>query len=284
MVPPKPDFVAFERQAAQLRHDVVSMVARAGSGHNGGSLSAADLITYLYFHLLRVDPRRPDWPDRDRFVLSKGHCCPILYAALAARGFFEREILWTLRDIGSPLQGHPDMTKTTGLDMTTGSLGQGISAAVGMAIGARLDRRDFRVYCMLGDGELQEGQVWEAAMAAAHHRLANLTVVIDNNKLETDGETRRIINVEPIEERWRAFGWVAERVDGHDFGQIHESLQRLNSDSDHPGVLVADTIKGKGVSFMEGQMQWHSGPTDETQTRLALEELSAGGSDRLNSR
>jgi transketolase len=165
------------------------------------------------------------------------------------------------------------MTKTIGVDMTTGSLGQGISTAVGMAIGGRLDGRDYRVYCMVGDGEMQEGQVWEAAMAASHHALANLTVLVDNNKLETDGETRSIINVEPVEDRWRAFGWAAERIDGHDLHQIHEGLQRLLAIDDRPGVLVADTIKGKGVSFMEGRAEWHSGPTSESQTRQALQEL-----------
>jgi transketolase len=270
-----PDFAALSRQANRLRCDVVQMIARAGSGHNGGSLSAADMVAYLYFHQMRLDPERPDWPDRDRFVLSKGHCCPILYAALAARGFFPRETLWTLREIGSVLQGHPDMTKTPGVDMTTGSLGQGISAAVGMAIGGRLDRRDYHVYSMVGDGEIQEGQVWEAAMAAAHHGLANLTVLVDNNKMETDGETRSIINVEPVEDRWRAFGWAAERVDGHDMRQIHEGVQRLLAVDDRPGVLVADTIKGKGVSFMEGQTIWHSGPTSESETQEALRELAA---------
>jgi transketolase len=270
-----PDFELLRRRASQLRRDVVQMIARAGSGHNGGSLSAADLVAYLYFHRMRVDPGRPGWPDRDRFVLSKGHCCPILYAALAARGFFPREVLWTLREIGSALQGHPDMTKTIGVDMTTGSLGQGISAAVGMAIGGRLDGRDYRVWCMVGDGELQEGQVWEAVMAAAHHHLARLTVLVDNNKLETDGETRSIINVEPIEDRWRAFGWAAERVDGHDMAAIHKGIQRLLSVNDRPSVLVADTIKGKGVSFMEGEARWHSGPTDEGETKQALEELAA---------
>jgi transketolase len=269
-----PDFVSLRCHATQLRRDVVEMIARAGSGHNGGSLSAADMLAYLYFHQMRVDPQRPDWPERDRFVLSKGHCCPILYAALAERGFFPRETLWTLRDIGSPLQGHPDMTKTVGVDMTTGSLGQGISAAVGMAIGGRLDERHYHVYCMVGDGEIQEGQVWEAAMAAAHHGLANLTVLVDNNKMETDGPTRSIINVEPIEDRWRAFGWAAERVNGHDIEQIHEGVQRLLAAADRPGVLVADTIKGKGVSFMEGQAKWHSGPTDEKETRQALKELT----------
>lgn len=268
-----PDYQALRKQANLLRHDVVKMIAQAGSGHNGGSLSAADMIAYLYFYQMRVDPKRPDWPERDRFVLSKGHCSPILYAALAGRGFFPRETLWTLREIGGALQGHPDMTKTVGVDMTTGSLGQGISAAVGMAIGGRLDRLDYLVYCMVGDGEIQEGQVWEAAMAAAHHRLANLIVLVDNNKMETDGETRSIINVEPIEDRWRAFGWVTERVDGHDIEQIHEGIQRLLGVNDRPGVLVADTIKGKNVSFMEGQAEWHSGPTNQEQTELALREL-----------
>lgn len=272
---PTPDFTALKNQATRLRCDVVQMIANAGSGHNGGSLSAADVIAYLYFHQMRIDPRRPVWPDRDRFVLSKGHCCPILYAALAARGFFPRETLWTLREIGSPLQGHPDMTKAVGVDMTTGSLGQGISAAVGMAIGGRLAGRRYHVNCMVGDGEIQEGQVWEAAMAAAHYGLANLTVVVDNNKMETDGETRSIINVEPIEDRWRAFGWAVQRVDGHDMAQIHEGVQRLLAADDRPGVLVADTIKGKGVSFMEGQAEWHSGPTNEEQTQQALQELEA---------
>ncbi len=275
MAGPPPDYTALSSRANRLRCDVVEMIARAGSGHNGGSLSAADMIAYLYFHQMRIDPTRPDWPDRDRFVLSKGHCCPILYAALAERGFFPRETLWTLREIGSPLQGHPDMTKTVGVDMTTGSLGQGLSAAVGMAIGGRLDRRDFQVYCMVGDGEIQEGQVWEAAMAAAHHDLANLTVMVDNNKMETDGETRSIINVEPIEDRWRGFGWAVRRLDGHDMRQIHEGIQQLLGVDDRPGVLVADTIKGKGVSFMEGQAKWHSGPTDEKETRQALRELRA---------
>ena len=220
------DIAELKRTAARLRANIVRMIALAGSGHNGGSLSAIDVITYLYFHELRIDPARPRWPDRDRFVLSKGHCCPALYAALSARGFFAEELLWTLRDIGSVLQGHPDMTKTPGLDMTTGSLGQGISAAVGMALAGKLDGRDYRVYCMVGDGELQEGQVWEAAMAAAHHGLDNLLVVVDNNQMETDGPTRSIINVEPIARRWQGFGWHTVDIDGHDFRQIHERSRR----------------------------------------------------------
>ena len=186
-MPQRLDVQRLRATAARLRTNIVKMIAVAGSGHNGGALSAADVITYLYFHQMRIDPADPRWPDRDRFVMSKGHCCPALYAALAERGYFSEDVLWTLRDIGSPLQGHPDMTKTPGIDMTTGSLGQGISSAVGIALGGKLDRKDYRVYCMIGDGELQEGQVWEAAMAAAHYRLDNLTVIVDNNKLETDG-------------------------------------------------------------------------------------------------
>lgn len=259
----------------RLRANIVRMIALAGSGHNGGSLSAVDVITYLYFHELRIDPARPRWPDRDRFVLSKGHCCPALYAALSARGFFPEELLWTLRDIGSVLQGHPDMTKTPGLDMTTGSLGQGISASVGMALAGKLDGRDYRVYCMVGDGELQEGQVWEAAMAAAHHGLDNLLVIVDNNRLETDGPTRSIINVEPISRRWEAFGWQSVEIDGHDFGQIDKGFQACLAVRGRPSVIVAQTVKGKGISFMEGDNEWHSGPTNPQQTAQALQELAA---------
>ena len=271
------DIPRLQAIAVRLRANIVRMIALAGSGHNGGALSAADLISYLYFHQMRIDPCNPGWPDRDRFVLSKGHCCPALYAALAARGFFAEEVLWSLRDIGSILQGHPDMNKTPGIDMTTGSLGQGISAAVGIVLGGKLDRKDYRVYCMIGDGELQEGQVWEAAMTAAHHRLDNLTVLVDNNKLETDSPTLTIINVEPISPRWRAFGWDAHDINGHDFRQIHEAVQACARSTGRPSVIVADTIKGKGVSFMEGNPDWHAGPTTPEQTQSALREIQGDG-------
>jgi transketolase len=274
---PLPNFAKLRATAARLRADIIRMIARAGSGHNGGSLSAIDPITYLYFHQMRIDPAEPRWPERDRFVLSKGHCCPALYAALAERGYFAKEVLWTLRDIGSRLQGHPDMTKTPGVDMTTGSLGQGISAAVGIALGGKLDRKDYRVYCMIGDGELQEGQVWEAAMAAAHHKLDNLTLIIDNNRLETDGPTKGIMNVEPIAPRWQAFGWDACEVDGHDFRQIHEAMQNCLLAQGRPSVIVANTIKGKGVSFMENNPDWHAGPTNAEQTAQALREIGGNG-------
>ena len=250
------------------------MVACAGSGHNGGSLSAIDILTYLYFHRMRIDPANPQWPDRDRFVLSKGHCCPALYATLAERGYFPEAWLWTLRDIDSLLQGHPDMRKTPGVDMSTGSLGQGISAAGGIAMGCKLDGRDSTVYCMVGDGELQEGQVWEAAMSAAHYKLDNLIVFVDNNRLETDGWTRDVMNVEPIGDKWAAFGWNVSVIDGHEFGQIHWAVDQSHARNGKPGVIVANTVKGKGVSFMEDNHVWHSGPTTPEQTEAALKEIA----------
>lgn len=262
-----------KRIAGGLRSDIVTMIAGAGSGHNGGSLSAIDVITYLYFHHMRIDPKQPGWPDRDRFVLSKGHCCPALYAALCTRGYFPKELLSTLRDVDSKLQGHPDMNKTPGVDMTSGSLGQGISCAVGIALSGKLDRRDYKVYAMVGDGELQEGQVWEAAMTAAHCKLDNLVVVVDNNKMQTDGETRSINNVEPIAPRWAAFGFNTFQIDGHDFEQIHSAFQGCLAGNGKPTAIISDTVKGKGVSFMEGDHNWHAGPTSPEETERALADI-----------
>ncbi len=265
-----------EELARASRARIVKMIALAGSGHNGGSMSAIDIITYLYFQKMRIDPERPRWEDRDRFVLSKGHCCPALYVTLSARGYFPEETLWTLREIGSRLQGHPDMNKTPGVDMSTGSLGQGISAAAGIAAGGKLDGKDFTVYCMVGDGELQEGQVWEAAMAAAHYRLDNLVVFVDNNKLETDGRTSDIMNVEPIAARFAAFGWNTHEIDGHSFAAIDAAVEQSMTRNGRPSVIVADTIKGKGVSFMEDKAEWHAGPTSPQQTDAALREILGG--------
>lgn len=265
--------------ARKLRRNIVRMVANAGSGHNGGALSAIDIITYLYFHQMRIDPSNRRWPDRDRFVLSKGHCAPSIYAALAERGYFDEEVLWTLRDIESKLQGHPDMNKTPGIDMTTGSLGQGISSSVGIALGGKLDGKDYKVFVMVGDGELQEGQVWEAALAAAHYRLDNLIVFVDDNKLETDGPTASIVNVQPIAPKWDAFGWNTYEIDGHDFAQIHDAVQQAIVPNGRPTVIVADTVKGKGVSFMENAVDWHSGPTSPEQTEQALRELDSDAAE-----
>jgi transketolase len=264
--------------ATKLRCTVLRMISQAGSGHPGGSLSAADLITYLYFHQLRVDPKDPQWPGRDRFVLSKGHCCPVWYAALAERGFFSVDTLWSLRDIGSILQGHPDMEKTPGVDMTSGSLGQGLSVGAGMALGAKLAQRDYRVYVMLGDGELQSGQVWEAAMAAAHYHLDNLVAIVDNNRIQCDGPTGAIMRVEPIAPRWETFGWHVVEIDGHSFPQIHNAFWATTTADGRPKVIVAATTKGKGVSFMEGDHQWHGQAPNEEQTRAALRELEGASS------
>ncbi|WP_246066958.1 transketolase [Paenibacillus koleovorans] len=264
------------RTAQKLRENIVRMVEQAGSGHNGGSLSAIDILTYLYFHRMNVRPQEPLWPDRDRFVLSKGHCSPALYAVLAERGYYAEETLWTLRDIESKLQGHPDMNKTPGVDMTTGSLGQGFSCATGMALGAKLQGKSCNIYVMLGDGELQEGQVWEAAMAAAHYGLDHLIAFVDNNKLETDGFTKSIMNVEPIAQKFEAFGWNVYSIDGHCLADIHEAVEQALEPNGRPTVIVAETVKGKGVSFMENDSAWHAGPTTPEQTELALRDIKEG--------
>jgi transketolase len=259
--------------ANDLRCLVVKMVYRAGSGHIGGSLSAADMMAALYFGTLRIDPARPEWEERDRFILSKGHACPILYAALARRGYFPIEELWTLRRVGSRLQGHPDRIKTPGVDATTGSLGQGISHAVGAALSARLKCQGYRVYVMVGCGESQEGQVWEAAMSASHYELGNLTVLHDYNGRQIDGANPEVMSIAPVPDKWRAFGWHVVEIDGHDMGQIVDALDKAKETLDQPTAIVAHTIKGKGVSFMEDRSEWHSGAPSETQYRQALAEL-----------
>ncbi len=259
-----------ERIADDLRCLVVEMVYRAGSGHIGGSLSAADMVAALYFSVLRVDPARPNWPDRDRFILSKGHACPIVYAALARRGFFPEKELWTLRKLGSILQGHPDWLKTPGIDATTGSLGHGISHACGAAMVAKIDNRPYRVYAMIGCGEAQEGQVWEAAMAAAHYKLDNLTVLQDYNGRQIDGSNEEVMCVTPLVEKWGAFGWAVFEIDGHNMSDILGALSEAQQVKGRPSMIVAHTVKGKGVSFMEDRSEWHSGPPSESQYRHAL--------------
>jgi transketolase len=261
--------------ATRLRVNILRMIAGAGSGHPGGSLSAIDLVTYLYFHRMSIDPSRPDWDDRDRFVLSKGHCAPAYYVALAARGYFPEELLWTLRDIDSPLQGHPDMRKTVGVDMTTGSLGQGFSCSVGMALAAKVRKKDFQVYAVLSDGENQSGIVWEGAMAAAHNKLDNLTAIIDFNRYQVDGATRDIMNIEPVAERWSAFGWHAVECDGHDFADIHRAFDDLGPPAGKPRVIVAHTVKGKGVAEMENNVDWHGKPPTPEAAETYIAEILA---------
>jgi len=252
------------------------MIGAAGSGHPGGSLSAVEIVTALYFHIMRLDPQNPDWPDRDRFILSKGHAAPLLYAALAHRGYFRREELLTLRKLGSRLQGHPDRKSLPGVEMSTGSLGQGLSVANGIALAGRLDGRPYRVYVLLGDGELEEGMVWEAAMAAAHYKLDRVTAFIDHNGLQIDGPIREVLSPEPIAAKFRAFGWEVLTIDGHDFGQIIGAVEEAKKIKGRPTAIVAETVKGKGVGFMEHQVGWHGVAPKPEEVERALEELEGG--------
>jgi len=263
-----------EEKARAIRRDIIRMVGAAGSGHPGGSLSAVEVLTALYFHVMRLDPARPDWAERDRFILSKGHAAPALYAVLAERGYFPVAELTTLRRLGSSLQGHPDMKKVPGVEMSTGSLGQGLSAACGMALAARLDKADWRVYVLLGDGENEEGQVWEAAMAAAHYRLDNLTAYLDYNRLQIDGPIRSVMNPEPLADKWKAFGWNVLSVDGHNFKEILEATEAARAVSGQPSIIICHTVKGKGVSFMENQADWHGKAPSAEETERALAELA----------
>ncbi|MBO8168453.1 MAG: transketolase [Thermoanaerobacteraceae bacterium] len=267
------DYQHLRDKAQTLRRHIVEMTAAAGSGHPGGSLSAADIVSVLYFEEMRLDPDRPDWPERDRFVLSKGHAAPLLYAALAERGFFLVEELKSLRKLGSRLQGHPDAKHLPGVEMSTGSLGQGLSAANGMALAAKLDKLDSRVYVLLGDGEIQEGQVWEAAMAAAHYRLDNLVAFLDYNGLQIDGPVDEVMSVEPVADKWRAFGWHVIEIDGHDYGQIINALEEARGVSSKPTIIIARTVKGKGVSFMENEVGWHGSAPNSEEAEKALAEL-----------
>ncbi len=263
-----------QEMAGRIRQDIVKMLGEAGSGHTGGSLSAADIVACLYFWELRVDPERPHWPERDRFVLSKGHAAPLLYAALAEKGFFPREKLAGLRRLGSPLQGHPDMRKVPGVEASTGSLGQGLSWAVGMALAGRLDGKGYRVYALLGDGEIQEGMIWEAAMAGAHYRLDNLVVIVDHNRLQIDGPVNQVMSPLPIAAKFEAFGWAVQEVNGHDLQEIMQALNQARQIEGKPCAIVAHTVKGKGVSFMEDVADWHGKAPDTEQVEQALAELS----------
>jgi transketolase len=270
------DLRRLRRLAHSFRFDVVRMTHHAKAGHPGGALSCVDMVTALYFHHMRYDPKNPGWPERDRFVLSKGHGCCAQYAALAGLGVFPKEELLGYRILGRNLQGHPDMTKTPGIEMSTGSLGQGLSAANGMALGLRLDRSPARVYCVVSDAEMQEGQTWEAALTSAHHRLDNLCVLFDHNGLQIDGQVEKIKSIEPIAEKWRAFGWHVIEIDGHDMRQILEALAEASAVKGRPTHIHARTVKGKGVSFMEKAPDGFHGvaPNDEEAAR-ALAELEA---------
>ncbi len=261
-----------EAKAKQVRRLIVQMLAKAGSGHPGGSLSATDLVTALYFSVMRHDPKNPHAAGSDRFHLSKGHCCPLLYAVLAESGYFPVERLWTLRKLGSLLQGHPDR-RTPGVHVASGSLGQGLSVAVGMSLAAKLDNRDYRVYCLMGDGEIQEGNVWEAAMAASHFKRDNLCAIIDHNGFQIDGKVKDVMNLQPLIAKWEAFGWHALEIDGHDMAQILSAYDAAKETKGRPSVIIAHTIKGKGVSFMENVVDFHGRAPTTEETGTALREL-----------
>ena len=266
--------VFLEEKARVIRSHIIAMLGEAGSGHPGGSLSAAEIIAALYFHEMNIDPARPDWEHRDRFILSKGHAAPVLYAALGEAGFFDISEFGRLRKLGSILQGHPDMKRTPGVEISTGSLGQGLAVGNGMALAGKLDRRDYRVYVLMGDGEVQEGMVWEAAMASAHYRLDNLVGILDYNGFQIDGPISEIMAPEPLDAKWRAFGWNVIVIDGHDFGQIVDALNKAKEVKGQPTLILAKTVKGKGVSFMENQADWHGQAPSSEQVEQALRELS----------
>lgn len=264
-----------QRIAERIRLGIVKSITAAGSGHPGGSLSVADIMATLYFKVMRIDSKKPDWPDRDRLVLSKGHGAPALYAALAEAGFLSKDELLTLRKLGSRLQGHPSMRHLPGVEMSTGSLGQGLSAANGMALAARLDKRPTRVYVIIGDGEAQEGQVWEASMTSVHHKLDNLMVFLDYNGLQIDGKVEDVKSFTDPAARWRAFGWHVLEIDGHDVRAIHAACNEAKATSGRPTLVVAHTVKGKGVPFMENVVDWHGKAPSEEQAEEAISHIEA---------
>ena len=266
-----------QKMAVEVRKNLLISLHAAKAGHPGGSLSAADIFTYLYFEEMNVDPQNPKWEDRDRFVLSKGHTAPGLYAALALKGFFPVEDLVTLRKLGSYLQGHPSLQYTPGIDMSTGSLGQGISAAVGMAMAAKMDGKEYRTYTLLGDGEIQEGQVWEAAMFAGYRKLDNLCVIVDNNNLQIDGAIDTVCSPYPIDKKFEAFNFHVINIDGNDFDQIDAAFKEAKATKGQPTAIICKTIKGKGVSFMENEAGWHGVAPNDAELAQALEELKKAG-------
>lgn len=280
----KADFGRLEKMALAIRRDIIKMIGIAGSGHPGGSLSITDVLSVLYFHLLRHDPKNPKWPDRDRVIFSKGHGCPALYCALAHSGYFDRSLLFTLRKLGSPLQGHPDMRRLPGLEASTGSLGQGLSIAIGCALAARLDKKDYTSFAIISDGELNEGQMWEGAAFASFRKLSNLIAILDYNKFQLSGATKEILDMEPVADKWKAFGWRVREIDGHSLKEILDALLWAKSAQDlrsatkasadlRPSIVIAHTLKGKGVSFMENNNHFHGVAPTREEAEKALKEL-----------
>ncbi|HHT9127607.1 MAG TPA: transketolase [Candidatus Wujingus californicus] len=264
---------SLEERAKIIRRYVIKMLAKAGSGHPGGSLSAVDLLVVLFYNKMRHNPQQPKWQDRDRFILSKGHGCPALYAILADMGYFSVDKLETLRQFGSILQGHPCMKTTPGIEISSGSLGQGLSVGLGIALAAKLDKKDYRTYVMLGDGEIEEGQIWEAAMAASHYKAENLCAILDQNELQIDGFIHDVMSSHPISAKWRSFGWHVIEINGHDYNAIIDAYNEAEKIKGRPTIIVAKTVKGKGVSFMENQVDWHGKAPTKEEAEKALAEL-----------
>lgn len=265
---------ALKKIALEVRKDIIEAVYSAKSGHPGGSLSIADILTVLYFNQMNIDEEKPDDPNRDRLVLSKGHACTALYSVLAEKGYFDKEDLKTFRKLGSPLQGHPDMNKVPGIDMTTGSLGQGLSASVGMAIASKMNKAGCKIYCILGDGEIEEGQIWEAVMSASKYKLDNLCVILDNNNLQIDGEIEKVGGMNNITEKFLSFGFNVVNINGHNIDEIIDAITTAKQTKGKPTIIIAKTIKGKGVSFMENKAEWHGKAPSEEEYKLAMDELN----------
>jgi transketolase len=266
---------SLKKTATEARRWILKMLTEAGNGHPGGSLSAIDIITTLFFDEMKTNPKDASWADRDRFVLSKGHAVPALYATLALKGYFPPEDTLTLRKLGSPFQGHPDRMRIPAVEACTGSLGQGLSIAQGMALNARIEKKDYRVYCLMGDGETQEGQVWEAAMSIAHHKITNICGILDSNRYQIDGTTEEVMSLGEIEKKFLAFGWNTLRIDGHDFDQILNALAKARAEKTKPTMIIADTVKGKGVSFMENVNKWHGTSPNAEELKKALSEFDS---------
>jgi len=268
----RPSVKDLKKKAITLRKDILTMLEKAGSGHTGGSLSMAEILVALYCYKVKHDPKNPDWAERDRVLLSKGHGCPALYAILAEQGYFSKEELWGLRKLGSKLQGHPQMG-LAGIEISSGSLGQGLSIANGMGLALKMDGIGSKVYCIMGDGETNEGQVWEAAMTAGHHKLNNICAIVDFNKMQIDGLCCDVKDLEPYQDKWRDFGWHAKEVDGHDFNQLMDALDEMDKVKDKPQIIIAHTVKGKGISFIENQVKWHGIAPNNEELEKALKEL-----------
>lgn len=263
-----------KKQVRQIRRDIVEMTTEAASGHPGGSLSAAEIVAALYFSVMNYDPKNPTCPDRDRLILSKGHASPLLYSAMAHAGYFDPALLPTFRKLNSPLQGHPDRQRLPGVEASTGSLGQGLSIAVGCALGRKLDGKSFYTYAVISDGESNEGQIWEAAMMAAHHKVDHLVAILDYNKYQLDDSTEKICNMEPMGAKWKSFGWDVQEIDGHDLEQVLAAVEKAKKVKDQPAIVIAHTVKGKGVSFMEGNNHFHGVPPTKEEREKALQELA----------